>query len=183
MNIPALLGVEGLMDIIEDGDRVILDGTDQEVVIGANETEIINYSEKAMRIKKDMEITTLYYGRKPVTLDETKINLRINIASSELSDTEKTDGLDGVGLFRSEFLYLSQKTLPTEEEQYQAYRQISERFGENPVVLRTLDIGGDKQVPYMELPKEENPFLGNRGLRLCLSHEDIFCVQLRARCV
>lgn len=180
LNIPALLGVEGLMNLIEDGDRIILDGTNKEAVIGVDDREVNNYSEKAIKVKKDMEITTLYYGREPVTLDGTKIDLRINVASAEFADREKVAKLDGVGLFRSEFLYLSQKSLPTEEEQFKAYRKITELFDKKPVVLRTLDIGGDKQVPYMELPKEDNPFLGNRGLRLCLTHKDIFRTQLRA---
>ncbi len=180
LNIPALLGAEGVMRAVKDGGCVVLDGTAQEAVIDAKAGEIEAYSEKAVKVEKDMEITRLYYGREPVTSDGTKIDLRINIASAEFDKTEKVSCLDGVGLFRSEFLYLSAKALPSEEEQFEAYRKIAEIFREKPVVLRTLDIGGDKQVPYMELPKEDNPFLGNRGLRLCLSREEIFRTQLKA---
>lgn len=180
LNIPAILGAEGVMGAVEDGDQVILDGSNQEVLIGASVEDIHSYNEKAALIEKDMEITHHYYKREPVTLDGIKVDLRINIASAEFDRADKIEFLDGVGLFRSEFLYLSQKSLPTEEDQFNAYRKVAEIFGDKPTVLRTLDIGGDKQVPYMELPKEDNPFLGNRGLRLCLNHEDIFRTQIRA---
>ncbi len=180
LNIPALLGVDGVMGAIQDGGRVILDGTSQEAVIGVDDEEAGRYLEKAGRVEKDMEITRLYYSKEPVTIDGARVDLRVNIASSEFSQVDQVPYLDGVGLFRSEFLYLSAKSLPTEEEQFSSYRKIAGIFKEKPIVLRTLDIGGDKQVPYMELPKEDNPFLGNRGLRLCLGHEDIFRTQLRA---
>lgn len=180
LNIPAILAAEGVMGAVEDGDQVILDGSNQEVLIGASVEDIHSYNEKAALIEKDMEITHHYYKREPVTLDGIKVDLRINIASAEFDRADKIEFLDGVGLFRSEFLYLSQKSLPTEEDQFNAYRKVAEIFGDKPTVLRTLDIGGDKQVPYMELPKEDNPFLGNRGLRLCLNHEDIFRTQIRA---
>lgn len=180
LNIPALLGVDGVMGAVQDGSRVILDGTSQEVLTDVDDEEAGRYLEKAGKVEKDMEITRLYYSKEPVTIDGARVDLRVNIASSEFEQVDKVSCLDGVGLFRSEFLYLSQKSLPTEEEQFSSYRKIAEIFQEKPVVLRTLDIGGDKQVPYMELPKEDNPFLGNRGLRLCLSHEDIFRTQLRA---
>lgn len=180
LNIPALLGVDGVMGAVQDGDRVILDGTSQEVLTDVDDEEAGRYLEKAGKVEKDMEITRLYYSKEPVTIDGAKVDLRVNIASSEFDQVDKVPYLDGVGLFRSEFLYLSQKSLPTEEEQFSSYRKIAEIFQGKPVVLRTLDIGGDKQVSYMELPKEDNPFLGNRGLRLCLSHEDVFRTQLRA---
>lgn len=180
LDIPAILGVEGVMEAARDGERVILDGTDQKVIIGADDREVDSYLEKAERVEKDREITRLYYGKEPVTIDGTRVELRVNIASSDFEKADKAADLDGVGLFRSEFLYLSQKSLPTEEEQFLSYRKIVEIFKDKPIVLRTLDIGGDKQVSYMELPKEDNPFLGNRGLRLCLNHEEIFRTQLRA---
>ena len=180
LGIPALLGAEGIMGAVQDGDRVILDGTAQEVIIGADAEAVDRYLEKAGNVEKDMEITRRYYKKEAVTVDDSKIELRVNIASPEFDQTDKVPYLDGVGLFRSEFLYLSRKNLPSEEEQFLAYRKITEIFKGKPVVLRTLDIGGDKQVPYMELPKEDNPFLGNRGLRLCLSREDVFRTQLRA---
>nr|WP_305182530.1 phosphoenolpyruvate--protein phosphotransferase [uncultured Schaedlerella sp.] len=180
LDIPALLGAEGIMGAVQDGDRVILDGTAQEAVVGADAKAVDRYLEKAGNIEKDMEITRLYYKKEPLTADDVKIDLRVNIASPEFDRTDKVPYLDGVGLFRSEFLYLSRKNLPSEEEQFLAYRKIAGIFKEKPVVLRTLDIGGDKQVPYMELPKEDNPFLGIRGLRLCLNREDIFRTQLRA---
>lgn len=180
LGIPALLGAEGMMGAVHDGDRVILDGTGQEVLIGAGDEVVDRYLEKARSVEQDLEVTRLYYRKEAVTTDNARIELRINIASPEFAQTDKVHYLDGVGLFRSEFLYLSRKNLPTEEEQFSAYRKITGIFKEKPVVLRTLDIGGDKQVPYMELPKEDNPFLGNRGLRLCLSQESIFRTQLRA---
>lgn len=180
LDIPAILGVEGVMEAVPDGGRVILDGTGRTVIIGADDGVAEEYLEKAGKVEKDMEITRLYYGKEPVTVDGTRVDLRVNIASSEFEKVDKVRDLDGVGLFRSEFLYLSQKSLPTEEEQFLAYRKIAEIFQDKPIVLRTLDIGGDKQVPYMELPKEDNPFLGNRGLRLCLNNEEIFRTQLRA---
>ncbi len=180
LNIPALLGAVGILDAVKDGDTVIIDGSGAQVVIDPDEETVKGYEEKILEVDRDLQITHDYYFKESVTKDGTKIDLRINIASDEFGDHANIEYLDGVGLYRSEFLYLSQPELPSEELQFNSYKNVAEAFGEKPVILRTLDIGGDKQVAYMQLPKEENPFLGNRGIRLCLTHKDIFRTQLRA---
>ena len=180
LNIPALLGASGIMDEVNDGDVVIIDGSESEVVIRPDEETVAGYQGRIEEVERDLQITNDYYYKESVTKDGTKIDLRINIASDEFGDHANIEYLDGVGLYRSEFLYLSQPELPSEEVQFNSYKNVAEAFGEKPVILRTLDIGGDKKVSYMELPEEENPFLGNRGLRLCLAHKDIFRTQLRA---
>lgn len=180
LDIPAILGCEGLTDLVRDGETVILDGVKEEVVLRPSEEEIRHYEKERDRIEQALEINRKYLEKEAVTKDGQKIEIRVNLASPEIRGKERIRFIDGVGLFRSEFLYLSQDQLPSEEMQYQAYKTVAQAFQEKAVVLRTLDIGGDKQVSYMELPTEENPFLGNRGIRLCLTHEDIFRTQIRA---
>ena len=119
-----------------------------------------------------------YLDTTPVTRDGVRIEIGLNTGSDAVNDYEAY--VDYVGLFRSEFLYMQSNHLPTEEEQFEAYRRVVARFGNRPVILRTLDIGGDKQLSYYQLPKEENPYLGKRALRLCISDESILRTQLRA---
>lgn len=180
MEIPALLGVQGILDGLQDAELAILDGVEGRAVLRPDKETQEQYRPRIAKAERELAITHRYFKQDPVTLDGTRVELRVNIASAELHGLDRVPYLDGVGLFRSEFLYLAQEALPPEEFQFEAYKSVLEAFEGKPVVLRTLDIGGDKQVPYMELPREDNPFLGNRGLRLCLSHEELFCSQLRA---
>jgi phosphotransferase system enzyme I (PtsI) len=121
-----------------------------------------------------------YLGKSAVTADGTRIEIELNLAAAGPQDLEGAKYTDGVGLFRSEFLYMGRPSLPSEEEQFQAYRKVLLTYGRRPVTLRTLDIGGDKPLACLELPKEDNPFLGNRALRLCFQRPEIFRTQLRA---
>ncbi len=115
-----------------------------------------------------------------ITSDEQHVELAANIGTPNDLESVIRNGAEGVGLYRTEFLYMGRDALPTEEEQYQAYKEVVERMEGKPVVIRTLDIGGDKELPYMELPEELNPFLGYRAIRLCLENEEMFRTQLRA---
>ncbi len=180
LGIPAVLGVQGILSKAKDGEILILDGVSESVILEPSQEELESYSIKMAELEKKQEITRQYLAKEAVTKDGTRIALRVNLASAEIHGKERIQYIDGVGLFRSEFLYLSADKLPSEEAQYQAYRSVAQAFGGKAVVLRTLDIGGDKQVSYMQLPQEENPFLGNRGIRLCLTHKDIFRTQIRA---
>ncbi|WP_270395814.1 phosphoenolpyruvate--protein phosphotransferase [Mediterraneibacter massiliensis] len=130
-----------------------------------------------LKKKNDMK---QYIGVEPVTADGTKIEVCLNIGSADKNELELEKYTDGVGLFRTEFLYMSKKKLPTEEEQFAVYKKVAEIFGERQVIIRTLDIGGDKKLDYLELPQEDNPFLGLRALRLCFEMKPIFKTQLRA---
>jgi phosphotransferase system enzyme I (PtsI) len=128
----------------------------------------------------DLKVTREYLNKEPLTQDGVRIDIGVNIAGTDEDELAAAAFTDYVGLFRTEFLYLGRDTLPTEEEQFAAYKKALERFGGRPVTIRTLDIGGDKTLPCMNLPKEDNPFLGNRALRLCFSKPDLFRTQLRA---
>ena len=119
-------------------------------------------------------------NKKTITLDGIQVEVAANIGTPKDVESVLENGGEGVGLYRTEFLYMERDTLPTEEEQFQAYKQVLEKMGDKPVVVRTLDIGGDKQLPYLNLPEEMNPFLGFRAIRLCLEEQTIFRTQLRA---
>ena len=178
LGIPAVLGIPDLMRTITDGQSVIVDGASGTVLTDPDEATIMHY--------RDLREAALAEGIRdrsclPLvaeTLDGTFIPLSLNIGSAELPELERY--ADGVGLFRSEFLYMERESMPSEEAQYAAYANVLRVMGSRPVILRTLDIGGDKTLPYLPLPREENPFLGNRAIRLCLDHEEIFRTQLRA---
>lgn len=177
--IPALLGIPGLMNKVKDGDRVVVDALDGELIIDPTEEELAEYAAKRERYLKWATDTEAYLGKKAVTKDGVSLEVGLNIGTVEESRVKQAAYADFIGLFRTEFLYLSSPELPTEEEQYETYKQVLETF-QRPVVLRTLDIGGDKNVPCLALPKEDNPFLGVRGLRLCFDRPEIFQTQLRA---
>ena len=176
--IPAVLGVADAMTEIPDGSLLIMDALSGELVVYPSEEEIqVNEKRKQEFLKKKKE-EEQYLDKPAVMKDGTQISIGINVGSAEYDVPEKQ--YDFVGLFRTEFLYMENNCLPSEEEQFQAYKKVVERAKGHPVTLRTLDIGGDKTLPYMELPKEENPFLGKRALRLCLSEDALFRTQLRA---
>ncbi len=181
MNIPAVIGLgERFMSSIRDGDSVIVDGYNGEVIIDPDETEL----EKARyRQKEDFSKKVLLQklkGKENVTLDGTKINIYANIGSIDSIGSVLVNDAGGIGLFRSEFLYLENDDFPTEEEQFQVYKRAAESMAGKKVIIRTLDIGADKQADYFKLDKEENPALGLRAIRICLSRPEIFITQLRA---
>lgn len=178
--IPAVLGIENICANLCDGQELILDAVTGELLTEFNDVARNRYSAKQEEVQREMAVTKTFLNREPITPDGVRIGVELNIASSDPQELTRAKYTDGVGLFRSEFLYMGRKTLPTEEEQYQAYRKVLLTYGDRPVILRTLDIGGDKPLESMELPVEDNPFLGNRALRLCFQYPQIFKTQLRA---
>lgn len=180
LEIPTVVGVEGVFDKVTDGDEIICDGITGKININPS-SKIMNYYQK--KKEKEEEIRNnlnKQVGLETVTLDGFKVKLEANIGvPTDIKYALKNDA-EAIGLFRSEFLYMSRTRLPSEEEQFEAYKEILIKMGDKPVVIRTLDVGGDKEIPYLKIPKEMNPFLGYRAIRLCLDNTDIFKAQLRA---
>lgn len=180
LEIPAVAGIKDITNIAKNGDMVIIDGDDGLVLLNPTEEEIKTYRSKKEIYEEFKSKLQEMKGKKSISKDGVKVEIAANIGSPE--DIEKVienDG-EGIGLFRTEFLYMDNDRLPTEDEQFQAYKIVAEGLEGKPVVIRTLDVGGDKDIPYLNLPKEMNPFLGYRAIRLCLDRTDIFKTQLRA---
>ena len=180
MEIPAVLSIEGICSQVKNGDMVVLDGTKGEAIVNPDEAAVSEYEKKLEEYKKDKELLKKYTGKPTVSKDGTKVELVCNIGKPE--DAKKVvecDG-EGIGLFRTEFLFMDRDSLPTEEEQFEAYKSVAETLAGKPVIIRTLDIGGDKEIPYLGLEKEDNPFLGFRAIRFCLQRKDIYETQLKA---
>lgn len=178
--IPAVLGVSGIVSQLKEQQEIILDAVEGDIFTDFDEEARSVYETKRQEVLRRQAHTKLYIDQEPVTPDGVQIAVELNIASADPHNLEYAKYTDGVGLFRSEFLYMGRSTLPTEEEQFQAYRKVLMTFGDRPVILRTLDIGGDKPLDCLNMPKEDNPFLGNRALRLCFQYPDMFRTQLRA---
>jgi phosphotransferase system enzyme I (PtsI) len=180
LGIPAVSGAGEEVLAQETGSKMILDGTKGQVILSPTETAIQDYT-KRIEVAKNMREASMKHAHEPaLTLDGKQVEVVANIGNVEGARSSIENGAEGVGLLRTEFLYLERSSMPTEEEQYQAYRAILDVFDQMPVVLRTLDVGGDKEIPYMGLEAESNSFLGQRALRLCLVRPDIFKPQLRA---
>jgi len=180
LGIPAVVGAGDQAAAIETGTMVILDGDSGEVILEPKESYLKEYrsrQDKFLGIKAKTELTA---HEPAVTLDGHQVEIVANIGSVDSTQAAIDAGAEGVGLLRSEFLYLERSTLPSEEEQYQSYKAIADAFGKQPVILRTLDVGGDKEIPYIDIPEEANPFLGVRAIRLCLTRPELFKPQLRA---
>jgi len=177
--IPALAGIPGLMDIVKDKDRAIVDAIEGRLIIEPTEEEIERYQEEKERYLRLATEIRSFLAKDPITKDGARMEIGLNIGSVEEIRVKEAAYASFVGLFRTEFLYMSSPQLPTEDEQYESYKEVLEAF-KRPVTLRTLDIGGDKTIPCIPLPKEENPFLGVRGIRLCFEKPEIFKTQLRA---
>lgn len=178
MDIPALIGVE--IEEAWNGKMAIVDGYEGKLIIEPDDETIANYEKIKAKDKEQKELLQVLKGKENVTLSGQKINLYANIGNvSDLASVLQNDA-GGIGLFRSEFLYLEKDTFPTEEEQFQVYRQVAETMAGKKVIIRTLDIGADKQVDYFNLDKEDNPAMGYRAIRICLTQPDIFKTQLRA---
>ncbi len=180
MNIPALIGVPMDLDEIHNGQTVIVDGLKSEVIFDPTEEERCEAEVKIQNEKEKLELLQTLKGKENVTLSGRKIHIYANIGSvSDVGYVLENDA-GGIGLFRSEFLYLGKDDFPTEEEQFQAYKQVAQMMAGKKVIIRTLDIGADKQADYFNLGKEENPAMGYRAIRICLKQTDIFKAQLRA---
>ena len=179
LEIPAVLSVPGITELVKDKDTAIVDGTEGDVYINPDGDIISQYVRKREEFIRAQAELKNFVGKESVTADGKQVELFCNIGTPK--DARKAiecDG-EGIGLFRSEFLFMDKPHLPTEDEQFEAYKEAVEIMGGKTVIIRTLDIGGDKDIPYLDLEKEENPFLGYRAVRYCLANEDMYKVQLR----
>lgn len=180
MEIPAVLSIENICSIVKNGDVVALDGSKGEAFVNPDEATIKDFEQKLSDYKAEKELLKAYKGKATETKDGIKVELVSNIGKPEDADkVVECDG-EGIGLFRTEFLFMDRDSIPTEEEQFEAYKKVAETMSGKPVIIRTLDIGGDKALPYLGLETEENPFLGFRAIRFCLKRRDIYEIQLRA---
>ena len=181
LEIPAVVAVNGLLDEVKDGDTVVLDGSTGEVYVNPEIEVKAAYEAKREQFLKDKKELEKYIGQPSVTKDGVQVEIVANIGKPEDIDKVLQYDAEGIGLFRTEFLFMDRTAMPTEEEQFEAYKKVAAAMNGKPVIIRTLDIGGDKEIPYMGLEKDENPFLGYRAIRLCLDRkEDIYKPQLRA---
>ena len=179
LEIPAVLGLGDITTSVKTGDNIIVDGITGDVIINPSEEVIAEYKAKAEKFRAEQEELKKLIDVKTVTKSGKRVEVCGNIGKPEDVHGVIANGGDGVGLFRTEFLYMDRDSAPTEEEQYESYKYVLEKM-EKQVVIRTLDIGGDKTLPYLPLPEEMNPFLGYRAIRLCLDRKELFKVQLRA---
>lgn len=181
LEIPAVVAVEDFLSSVADGQDIVLDGSKGIVIVNPDEAEKAEYAKKREAFLKEKKELEQYIGKPTVTKDGITVELVANIGKPE--DVDKVlhyDG-EGIGLFRTEFLFMDRTSMPTEEEQFEAYKKVAAALNGKPVIIRTLDIGGDKEIPYMGLEKDENPFLGYRAIRFCLDRkDDIYKPQLRA---
>lgn len=180
LEIPAVVGCGDIMSAVNHGDTMILDAVEGNVIINPTEEEIKEYEAKAKAFAEEKEALKVLVNAKSVTKDGHEVELAGNIGGFKDVEGVLKNGGEGVGLFRTEFLYMDNDHFPTEEEQFDAYKAVLEGMGGKRVVVRTLDIGGDKKLKYFTFPEEMNPFLGYRAIRLCLDRTDIFRTQLRA---
>ena len=179
LEIPALLGMEGILTKAQEGETVILDGKEGRLILSPDAKTQAAYQEK-QQAEKEMKQKLKELNRLPaVTTDGRQVVLFANAGSLKDIEMAKKHGAEGIGLFRSEFLYMESSRFPTEQEQFEIYKQAAETL-KKPITIRTLDIGGDKNLPYYQFEKEENPFLGWRAIRFCLDMRDVFKTQLKA---
>lgn len=180
LEIPAVLSVDGIVDKVSDGMTAVVDGCDGICILDPSQEEIEKYQAKREKYLSDKALLEVYRGKDTVTAGGVKVHLYGNIGNPEdAKQVAACDG-EGVGLFRTEFLFMGASELPSEEEQFQAYKAAAETMEGREVIIRTLDVGGDKDIPYLGLEKEDNPFLGFRAVRYCLQNKDSYRVQLRA---
>jgi len=180
LEIPAIVGMGTILEDTTDGELVILDGLEGVIIPNPTEVQITEYEAKIADFKAMKEELKKLKDDPTITKDGHRVELAANIGTPEDAKGATANGSEGVGLYRTEFLYMDRNELPTEEEQFAAYKAVLEEMKDKPVIVRTLDIGGDKELPYLQLPHEMNPFLGYRALRICLDRKDLFRTQLRA---
>jgi phosphoenolpyruvate-protein phosphotransferase (PTS system enzyme I) len=180
LQIPAIVGLQVASKQLKTGDYALLDGFNGLIILNPTDQTLFEYGQLVRR-KVTLQERLQDVKEKPaVTLDGVRITLSANVEHPEDAETVQAYGAEGVGLFRTEYLFINRQTLPSEEEQYLAYRRIAQTLKPDPVVIRTLDLGGDKFISHLEVPKEMNPFLGWRAIRFCLQEREIFRAQLRA---
>lgn len=180
LEIAAVVGTKSITHEVKQGDMVIVDGITGDVIIDPTEDELIAYQNKRERFFEDKKELQKLRDAETVTVDGEHAELAANIGTPDDLYGVMENGAEGIGLYRTEFLYMGRDQMPTEDEQFEAYKKVLETMKDKRVVVRTLDIGGDKELPYLNLPNEMNPFLGYRAIRLCLDQQDIFRTQLRA---
>lgn len=178
--IPAIVGAKGTLDNIENDTYIAMNGATGEIFVAPSQEEIENLTKIQQELKDEKGNLSKYKNKKSITKDGYKTEVVANIGTPKDMDAVIENGAEGVGLFRSEFLYMDSENMPTEEEQFEAYKAVLEKAEGKRVIVRTLDIGGDKDLKYLNLDKEDNPFLGYRAIRICLREPEIFKVQLRA---
>jgi phosphotransferase system enzyme I (PtsI) len=180
MEIPAVVGTKQAMKDIQSEDIVIIDGIDGKVIVNPSTDTVNTYKQKKEEFEQKKIEWAKLINEPTITKDGQQVELAANIGTPDDVIGVNNNGGEGIGLYRTEFLYMGRDSLPTEEEQFKAYKSVLEGMKGKPVVVRTLDIGGDKELPYLDLPKEMNPFLGFRAIRLCLKEQNMFRTQLRA---
>ncbi len=180
LEIPAVLSVPNITELISDGDEVIADGSGGSVIVSPDKAQKDDYDNRRRSFEEAKAALKQFIGKETKTADGVKLELCCNIGKpADAHNVLEHDG-EGVGLFRTEFLFMDNTSLPSEEEQFEAYRKAAVTLKDKPVIIRTLDIGGDKEIPYLGLEHEDNPFLGYRAVRYCLSRPDVYKPQLRA---
>ncbi|MDY0294238.1 MAG: phosphoenolpyruvate--protein phosphotransferase [Acholeplasmataceae bacterium] len=180
LNLPAVAGIKDVFKRIKDGDEIIIDGFTGKVILNYDEKTKAEYIEKLKHYHDLLSSLSSYIGKESTTEDGYQTKLLANIGSPKDVDLVLSNDAEGIGLFRTELLYMDKTQMPSEEEQFLAYQEVLEKMGDKPVTIRTLDIGGDKYLPYLKLEHELNPFLGKRAIRLSLTYPEVFKSQLRA---
>lgn len=180
LGIPAVVGLSGLLDSVTDGETIIVDGRRGLCIVAPKPETVRKYRELENKELEERLLLREYIHKQAATGDGNRIIVAANIGSAADAESAVRQGAEGVGLFRTEQLYLSRDTFPSENEQFEEYKKVAQKFPDREVVVRTLDIGGDKSLGYLKIPKEENPFLGYRAIRLCLDRKDLFMTQLKA---
>ena len=180
LELPAVLGLKSITQTVTDGAMTSVNGTTGEVMVELDANDVVAIKKTQVEFEKNQTLLKSYVDQPSITRDQHKVLIEANIGKPADCEAVLKNGGEGIGLFRSEFLYMENDHFPTEEEQFQAYKEVVDQMHGNLVVIRTLDIGGDKKLSYYQFPAELNPFLGYRAIRFCLDHPDIFRTQLRA---
>ena len=180
LELPAVVGVKGVLSEAKEGEAVVMDGEVGVLFLNPAEDVIKEYNDKREKIEKEKEELKKLITEEAITPDGRKVDIWGNIGSPKDVDAVIEAGASGVGLYRTEFLFMDSDHFPTEQEQYEAYKVVAEKLKGKPLTIRTMDIGGDKELPYLDLPKEMNPFLGYRAIRISLENKEMFKTQLRA---
>ncbi|MDR7870836.1 MAG: phosphoenolpyruvate--protein phosphotransferase [Tissierellaceae bacterium] len=180
LEIPAISGLKNITRLSNNGDYMIINGDSGEIIINPSLDEKSKYEAKFQELRELKKRLSVLKDKESLTKDGNKVEIAGNIGTPDDIHKVIENGGEGVGLYRTEFLYMDRDRLPSEEEQFDAYKIVAQKLGSKPLIIRTLDVGGDKVLPYLNLPKEMNPFLGYRAIRLCLDRKDIFRTQLRA---
>lgn len=180
LEIPAVLGIPQVLDQVSDGQQAIVDGESGEVILSPDEDTLKRYTAQWKEQQEQKAMLSVYRDRKTQDVDGRNYELYSNIGSVAEAQIALENGAEGIGLFRTEFLFMDRTAMPTEQEQYEAYKAVSDIMQGKEVIIRTLDVGGDKEISYLKMESEQNPFLGWRAIRYCLEESDLFKVQLRA---